>query len=107
MKIAFFGLPIAALQLAADGHQLVLATLAPVSAPGRRRLAAALGDRVLDARELGSALAATVDERLPREAPELVSLFDAKLPERWIEAGRLGASFILALPRHRGPNPYY
>ncbi len=36
VKIAIFGLPLAALLLAEDGHEVVFAVLSPVEAPGGR-----------------------------------------------------------------------
>lgn len=109
MKIAYFGLPLGALLLAQDGHALGPIVLAPVDAPGRRRLVAAF-PRLLDASQLGSNLNETVDEALRAERPDLlVSWFwTRKLPLRWLAMprGALGVHPSL-LPRHRGRNPYY
>ena len=64
MRIAFFGLPLAALLIGRDGHQIVLGVLSPVEAPGRRRLARTIGpERLVDA-ALVSELEAAVDRRL-------------------------------------------
>ena len=51
MKVAYFGLPLGALLLRRDGHQLSPIVLSPVEAPGRfrlRRLEPDLIDGVLD-----------------------------------------------------------
>ncbi len=110
MKIAYFGLPLGALLLAQDGIELGPIVLAPVDAPGRRRLTAQFPE-LLDASEVGEELEALVDDALARERPELlVSWFwTRKLPRRWLElppGGAVGVHPSL-LPRHRGPNPYF
>lgn len=110
LKIAYFGLPLGALLLARDGHELGPVVLSPVEAPGRRRLLRLLPS-TLEATELGGDLEAVVDAELAAEAPELlVSWFwTRKLPARWLSLpprGALGVHPSL-LPRHRGRNPYY
>jgi methionyl-tRNA formyltransferase len=111
LRIAYFGLPLGALLLSRDGHQLGPCVLSPVDGPGLRRVRRVLGTRVLEARELGSELENAVDAALQAEAPELlVSWFwTRKLPVRWLARGRLGALGVhpSLLPRHRGPNPYF
>lgn len=110
LRIAYFGLPLGALILAADGHHLTLCVLSPVPAPGARRLAALTPD-LLDSRRLGSKLASSVAERLAAEAPDLlVSWFwTRRLPEEWLLSATQGAIGVhpSLLPRHRGPNPYF
>lgn len=110
MRIAFFGLPLAGWLLHRDGHDLRLAVLSPIDAPGRRRLTRAAGaDRVLDARELGHELEAIVDARLD-DVDLVVSWYWTRLlPPKWLERGRLGAIGVhpSLLPRHRGPNPFF
>ena len=109
MQIAFFGLPLAALLLEADGHRVDLAVIAPFEAVGRRRLAART--LLLDAGELGDELDRAVDAALARLQPDLVVswFWSRKLPGRWLERGRLGAIGVhpSLLPRHRGPNPFF
>jgi methionyl-tRNA formyltransferase len=112
LRVAFFGLPLAGYLLARDGHDLRFAVLAPIAAPGRHRLERALGPApLLDAAELGDSLEARVDALFERETPDLlVSWFwTRRLPERWLQAPRLGAigAHPSLLPRHRGPNPYF
>lgn len=112
MRIAFFGLPLAGYLLSRDGHDVRLATLSPVAAPGLRRLKRAIGaERVLEVGALGDELEAEVDARLALEQPDLLVswFFTRKLPARWLEAARLGGvgAHPSLLPRHRGPNPYF
>ncbi|MDF3065677.1 MAG: hypothetical protein K0R38_1278 [Polyangiaceae bacterium] len=109
MKIAYFGLPLGALLLAADGHRLGPVVLAPVDAPGRRRLTRAY-PHLLDASALGSELEEQVDAALADERPDLLAswFWTRKLPSRWLSQprGAIGVHPSL-LPRHRGPNPYF
>lgn len=117
LRIAYFGLPIGALLLLRDGHELVVTALPPVPAPGRRRLARRLSGRALDGLVLGVALEARVDrvlgpnsEALGGNVDLVVSWFwTRKLPERWLRLGRFGGVGVhpSLLPRHRGPNPYF
>jgi len=112
LRVAFFGLPLAAYLLARDGYDVRLSVLAPVEAPGRRRLTKRLGpERILDAGALGGALDQRVDEALEREAPDLIVswFWTRRLPARWLARAKqvgIGAHPSL-LPRHRGPNPYF
>lgn len=109
VQIVFFGLPLAALLLQADGHTVDLAVIAPFEAPGRRRLGSRT--RILDAGVLGRRLDAQVDAALAELAPDLIVswFWSRKLPVRWLERGRLGAIGVhpSLLPRHRGPNPFF
>jgi methionyl-tRNA formyltransferase len=112
LRIACFGLPLAACLLLRDGHDVRFAVLAPVAAPGRRRLEQRLGDaRLLDAAELGASLEAKVEAALAREPIDLIVswFWTRRLPEAWLARathGGIGAHPSL-LPRHRGPNPYF
>lgn len=96
--------------LAQDGLRLGPVVLAPVEAPGRRRLTAAFPG-LLDASQLGTELDPQVDAALVRERPDvLVSWFwTRKLPRRWLDLPPRGAIGVhpSLLPRHRGPNPYF
>lgn len=112
MKIAFFGLPLAACLLDVDGHDLRLVVLAPVAAPGRRRVERLAGaGRVLSAAEFGGALEGEVDRRLKDAGAEiLVSWYWTRhLPKRWLAQTPLGAIGVhpSLLPRHRGPDPFF
>jgi methionyl-tRNA formyltransferase len=115
LKIAYFGLPLGALLLAHDGHQLGPVILSPIEAPGRRRLKR-LVPGLLDALEAKATSGATdfesrVSEALARARPELlVSWFwTRKLPPSWLNQAARGAIGVhpSLLPRHRGPNPYF
>lgn len=112
LRLAFFGLPLGALCLLADGHELAFAALSPVEAPGRRRLSGALGAaKILDPVALGDAFARSVEEALRAERPDLIVswFWTRKLPGSWLDAARLGGlnAHPSLLPRHRGPDPYF
>jgi methionyl-tRNA formyltransferase len=109
MKIAFFGLPLAALLLHRDGVEIGLAATSRRNAPGTRRLRALVGDE----RVVG-----TIDveapgflERLRASEPDLlVSWFWTKrIPQALLDVAALGAVGVhpSLLPRHRGPDPYF
>ncbi len=111
LQLAYFGLPLGALLLCEDGHSLSSCVLSPIAAPGRRRLRARLGERVLDAAELGAEWEHVIDAALSRSTPDLlVSWFwTRRLSERWLRTPRLDAigAHPSLLPRHRGPNPFF
>ncbi len=112
LRIAYFGLPLAACLLARDGHDVRFAVLAPVDAPGRRRLVRTIGaERVLAAKVLGSRLNTRVEAALAHENPDLIVswFWTRKLPSAWLERARYGGigAHPSLLPRHRGPNPYF
>jgi methionyl-tRNA formyltransferase len=112
MRLAFFGLPLAACLLLDDGHDLELAVLSPVEAPGRRRLLRRLGEaRVLDALEADPGMDAEIERRLAAAPPDLIVswFWTRKLPARYLDRARLGGinAHPSLLPRHRGPNPYF
>ncbi len=112
LRLAYFGLPLAAYLLARDGQDVGFAVLAPVDAPGRRRLERLLGSsRVLDARELGAGLDAAVTRALELEPPDLIVswFWTRRLPAAWLARARFGGigAHPSLLPRHRGPNPYF
>ena len=103
MRIAFFGLPLAALMLLADGHEIALAALSRKNLPGTRRLRRALGDRVLVTPQVDAAFA------LP-EVDLVVSWFWTKrLPLEVVQRAALGGFGVhpSLLPRWRGPDPYF
>jgi methionyl-tRNA formyltransferase len=118
LRLAYFGLPLAASLLVADGHALELVVLPPLEGPGRRRLRRTLPPHVplvdlLDGDPSAdpTATAARIDGLLERCRPDwIVSWFWTR---RFSAAqlacasrGALGAHPSL-LPRHRGPNPYF
>ncbi len=107
MKIAFFGLPLAALLLARDGHEIVYAGVCRKDALGTRRLRriARAVDVTPDARS------PQVRERVRAASPDLlVSWFWTKrLPPALLRLAPLGTLGVhpSLLPRHRGPDPYF
>ena len=108
MRIAFFGLPLAALLLHADGHEIVYAGICRREALGVRRLCKLLGRRV---QMVPSSTDAATRQRVRAAKPELlVSWFwTTKLPKALIRVAPLGAVGVhpSLLPRHRGPDPYF
>lgn len=110
MKIAYFGLPLGALLLASDGVDLSLVVLAPVRAPGRRRLSRLLSEvPILDC--ISGVSDAVIEAWLRKVAPDaLLSWFwTRRLPLGWLGLARCGALGVhpSLLPRHRGPDPYF
>lgn len=106
MRIAFVGLPLAALLLLEDGHTIVWAGICRAGAIGTRRLRGRLGDRVVVQPDLAASVAA-----IRRAEPELlVSWFWTKKIPRQVRAvaplGGIGVHPSL-LPRHRGPDPTF
>ena len=107
MRIAFVGLPLAALLLHADGHEIVWAGVCRRDALGTRRLRRAIGrDNVSMMPDLDR-LAASVAAR----RPELVVswFWTRKVPASFRAIAPLGAIGVhpSLLPRHRGPDPYF
>ncbi|MDB4943731.1 MAG: hypothetical protein JWP97_3265 [Labilithrix sp.] len=106
MRVAFVGLPLAALLLARDGHEIVWAGVCRKGAPGTRRLRRQLGDeRVTVLPDL-----AREASRVKALAPELlVSWFwTKKIPRAFLGAApRSVGVHPSLLPRHRGPDPYF
>lgn len=107
MRIAFVGLPIAALLLARDGHEIVWAGICRKGAPGTRRLLKLVGrSNVAIVPDL-----ATQAEVIRERSPDLlVSWFwTKKIPVSTLTAsihGGVGVHPSL-LPRHRGPDPTF
>jgi methionyl-tRNA formyltransferase len=109
LRIVFFGLPLAALLLAEDGHEVELAAICRNDAVGLRRLARRLGpERMWMKPSAGDpALRAHVEAIQP---DLVVSWFwTTRLPMEIVRAARLGAigAHPSLLPRHRGPDPTY
>lgn len=107
MRIAFVGLPLAALLLAEDGHEVVWAGICRRGAIGTRRLTRRLGaERVAVVPDLAACVPA-----IRASAPDLlVSWFWTKKVPRAVRAlAPLGAFGVhpSLLPRHRGPDPTF
>jgi methionyl-tRNA formyltransferase len=109
VRIAYFGLPLAALLLSSDGHPIDVAVLSRTDAPGRRRLISELGrERVLARDDVSLD---EIAELLRRNPPDLVVswFWTKKLPVEIVASARLGGIGVhpSLLPRHRGPDPYF
>ena len=107
MRIAFVGLPLAALLLAQDGHTIVWAGICRRDAIGTRRLKRLLGeDKVAIVPDLSRSAAA-----IRAAKPDLVVswFWTKKVPRSVREAAPLGAFGVhpSLLPRHRGPDPTF
>ena len=108
MRVAYFGLPLGALLLDHDGHELVTVALSRTDAVGmwraRRRFTGRLWERP---RVEG----ATWERRVREAGAELlVSWFwTHRLPVALLQACPLGAFGVhpSLLPRHRGADPYF
>ena len=112
LRIGFFGLPLAALLLAADGHDVRFMVLSPVHAPGRRRLQYRLAHTpVIDLLLHDSGFARRVDALFDAHPIDLIVswFYTRKIAARWLARPRLGAIGVhpSLLPRHRGPDPYF
>jgi methionyl-tRNA formyltransferase len=108
VRVAFFGLPIAALALMRAGHEVALAAISRRDAPGLRRLRRALGDdNVWVQPKMGIALLA----RVRAASPDLVVswFWTKKLPMDVVGAAHRGGFGVhpSLLPRWRGPDPYF
>lgn len=109
MRVAFFGLPLAALLLRADGHAIVYAGICRKGALGTRRLVRALGEKSVD-------LVPDLDRadsvaRVKASRPDLVVswFWTKRIPPPVLALAPLGAVGVhpSLLPRHRGPDPYF
>lgn len=109
MRVAFVGLPLGALLLLGDGHEIVWAGLCRRGSPGQRRLTRALGeDRVRLVPDLDDE--AVVRDVSARAPDLLVSWFwTRRVPAALRAVAPLGAFGVhpSLLPRHRGPDPYF
>ena len=104
MRIAFVGLPLAALLLARDGHEIVWAGICRADAIGTRRLRKLVGDRARLVPDLAKSAAA-----IRAAKPDLlVSWFWTKnVPESVRSIAPAIGVHPSLLPRHRGPDPFF
>jgi methionyl-tRNA formyltransferase len=105
LRIAYFGLPLGALLLARDGHDLAFVGISRKDV-GMRRAERRFGDRLRYRPDVATDEVAVAVEAL--EVDLLVSWFwTTKLPMRLVGAARLGGigAHPSLLPRHRGPDP--
>jgi methionyl-tRNA formyltransferase len=106
MRILFLGLPLAALLLERDGHEIVLAAVCRRDALGLRRLR-----RVLDPEcvLVKPKLDAAFVERVRALEPELVVswFWTTRIPMDLVRMAPFGGFGVhpSLLPRHRGPDP--
>ena len=112
MRIAFFGLPLAACLLHADGHEIAYAGLSRPS-PGMRRLKRVLAGAGGKAQVVlkPDVNATRTIEQVRSVAPDLVVswFWTTKLPPELTSLAAKGAFGVhpSLLPRHRGPDPYF
>ncbi|GAC1351714.1 MAG: hypothetical protein NVSMB1_07420 [Polyangiales bacterium] len=109
MRVVFFGLPMAALALLHDGHDVVIAAIPRAGAPGVRRLRRRLGEaRVFVKTNFDDPAFA---DRLAKARPDLVVswFFTHRIPSEVIASARFGGFGVhpSLLPRHRGPDPCF
>jgi methionyl-tRNA formyltransferase len=107
MRIAFFGLPLAAWLLHRDGHEIVYAGISRPG-PGLRRLKRVLAGPVEMKPDVTSPRTIELVRSL---APDLIMswFWTTKLPLELVTMppyGGIGVHPSL-LPRHRGPDPYF
>lgn len=112
MNVLYFGLPLGALLLDADGVTIAHAVMGRREGVGLRRLRRRLGDRVSVIRADASPaqIAAHVARLGLPPIDLLVSwFFPKKLPPSVLALPRLGGLGVhpSLLPRHRGPDPYF
>jgi methionyl-tRNA formyltransferase len=108
VKIAFFGLPLAAVLLARDGHTIVYAG-ACRKALGLRRLAGSIAPGRTHLRP--DVTSAKTLERVRAAKPDLIVswFWTTKLPASILALARVGTVGVhpSLLPRHRGPDPCF
>jgi methionyl-tRNA formyltransferase len=107
VRIAFVGLPLAALLLAGDGHTIAWAGVCRKGALGTRRLVRRIGAKnVAIVPDL-----ATSREAIAAAEPELIVswFWTKKVPAAVRKLARYGAIGVhpSLLPRHRGPDPTF
>jgi methionyl-tRNA formyltransferase len=106
VRIAYFGLPLGAVLLAHDGHQIGYAAVCR-PAPGLRRLAARMAPARCELRP--DVTDATTIARVRAAWPELVVswFWTTRLPERILRLAPSVGVHPSLLPRHRGPDPCF
>jgi methionyl-tRNA formyltransferase len=107
LKIAFFGLPLAAVLLAHDGHEVVYAGVLPEK--GLRRLRRIVGRTGGQLQTMPDLTRETTVRDVRDAKPDLlVSWFWVKpVPPRLLELSPAVGVHPSLLPRHRGPDPYF
>lgn len=108
LAIAYFGLPLGALLLRHDGHELVSVALSRTDAVGYRRARRRFGERLSVRPDVHRR--AFHDKLRALEVDLVVSWFwTTRLPMDLVEIAPLGGIGVhpSLLPRHRGPDPYF
>jgi len=105
VRLAFFGLPLAAVLLARDGHELGYAGLVPGIGARRVRTRLAAG-RTFEMPELGSE---RVVAEIRAAKPDLVVswFWTRPVPPAVLAIAPAVGVHPSLLPRHRGPDPYF
>jgi len=105
-RIVFFGMPIAALLLARDGHDLVYLAIGRDDALGRRRAKRVFGERAFMRPDPSSPAAI---DRIAALAPDLIVswFWPKRLPAELLAIAPAIGVHPSLLPRHRGPDPYF
>lgn len=106
MKIAYFGLPLGAVLLAGDGHEIAYAA-ACRAAPGLRRLITRISPGKCELRP--DVTAARTIARVEAAMPALIVswFWTTKLPEPILRLAPSVGVHPSLLPRHRGPDPCF
>jgi methionyl-tRNA formyltransferase len=106
-RIAFFGLPLAAVLLARDGHEIAYAGVSRRPAPGLRRLATRIAPGRTHVRPAVDKPATL--ERVRAAAPDLIVswFWTTRLPESILRLAPSVGVHPALLPRHRGPDPCF
>lgn len=111
MKILYLGLPLGALMLLREGHDLVGACISRPLSPGMRRLRRAMNERGRTLLGRPDLLQPTVQELLATTHPELVVswFWTKRVPMEIVRIAPRGGVNVhpSLLPRHRGPDPYF
>ena len=111
MKILYLGLPLGALMLLREGHDLVGACISRPAMPGMRRLRRLMAARnapLLGRPDLSNTAVQTL---LATTEPDLVVswFWTRRIPATVLAAATHGGVNVhpSLLPRHRGPDPYF
>lgn len=111
MRILYLGLPMGALMLHREGHEIVAACVSRPASPGMRRLRKLMADRRAPLLGRPDLTQPAVQSLLAETEPELlVSWFWTKrVPAAVTQAAALGGvnAHPSLLPRHRGADPYF
>lgn len=111
MKILYLGLPLGALMLLREGHDLVGACISRPAMPGMRRLRTLMAARKAPLLGRPDLTSAAVQGLLATTDPELVVswFWTRRIPSTVLALAARGGVNVhpSLLPRHRGPDPYF